>query len=196
MDPNDAVHLIKRCLAEDWDVLTFATAHQGDHATDDLDPKLAYNRKIENVSTIMKLVPRMQEIQLGDVKFRNTDSHARKGLVEGDYVRNTTKIRELLHSRMAATVAYARNLNVDKLLNFTKPLRDPVHGGINFHLNEFLYAVLPYWESRAKDLTPAARQIISPLAIMVKDQVDQILQGMGNIDLGDVEVEASPGAKR
>ena len=51
-----------------------------------------------SVSTIMKLVPRMQEIKLGDVKFRNTDSHARKGIMEGDYVRNTNKIRELLAS--------------------------------------------------------------------------------------------------
>ena len=47
-----------------------------------------------------------------------------------------------------------------------------------------------------KDLTPAALQIKSPIAIMVKDQVNQILQGMGIIDLGDVEVEASPGAMR
>lgn len=192
MDPNDAVHLIKRCIAEDWDVLTFATQHQADHATDDLDPNLPYNRKIENVSTILKLVPRMQEIELGDVKFRNTDSHACKGLMEGDYVRNTTAIRDLLYRRKDATVAYAQTLNVDELLKFTEPLRDPLHGGTNFNLKEFLYAVLPHWENLAKDLTPAPRQIKSPIIIVVKDQVDQILQGMGNIALDDVEVQAAP----
>lgn len=126
--------------------------------------------------------------------------------MEGDYIRNTAKIRELLRSRMAATVAYAQTLNIDELLKFTEPLRDPVHGGTNFNLKEFVYAVLPYWENLAVDLTPAARRITSPIAIMVKDQVDQILQGMEIITIedevveapGDVEVEVveAPGAKR
>jgi hypothetical protein len=177
MGPNDAVHLIKECLAEDWDVLTFAAPLQGDHATDDLDPTLRYNRKIESVSTILKLVPRMQEIKLGDVKFRNAESHAPKELVEGDYIRNTNAIRELIRSRTAATVAYARNLDVKELLEFTEPLRDPVHGGTNFNLRDFLYAVLPYWESRAKDHTPAACQLVCPIAKTVAAQVNQLLQG-------------------
>ena len=182
MDPNDAVHLIKECLAEDWDVLTFARAHQGDHATDALDPEYPYNRKIENVATILKLVPRMQEIKLGDVKFRDTNSYFRKRFMEGDFDRDTTLICELLYRRKDATVAYARTLNVDDLLEFTEPLRDPVHGGTNFPLKGFLYTVLPFWENLAKDLTPAPIQVNCPIGLAVKDQVDQILEkGNGNI---------------
>lgn len=180
MTPEEAVHLIKMALSEEsWDICVFAQIHQGDHKTDDTDPSLPYNRKTDGYTAIGQLVRRLQEAKLGDIKFRNGENHFRKTHMEGDWVRRMQQFRELRARRHKATRKYASTINVDDLLEFTQPLREL---GVNFNYKEFLYAVLPYWEDRARDLTPPARAITSPLMVQLTERVNFLVSGCDDED--------------
>lgn len=95
--------------------------------------------------------------------FLTGSGHTRKTSENQDIARANLRTSRLLReSRMEATEAYAQTLDVTDIVEFTDFLRDPVHGGVNFDLKGFLWAVLPYWEHKAKLLRPNPTPPSSP----------------------------------
>lgn len=171
--PNNAVHLIGMALTENWDVYDLCSRLQADHATDDWDEDVLYNRKTNSYSQIRYHTYRFQEILLGDLQFIEIGEHQAKTREEGDNKRSEPAFRALYESRHQRTVEYARKLDISALEEFTAPTRDPDYGGFNFDLHSFLITVLPYWEAKAKVIVYKNPNLASPFLKDLHQKVQQ-----------------------
>lgn len=135
---NDSVH-------------KFASLFQGDHSTEDKDGNLPYNSKLIKMCNILDPTEFLQETELGKVQYVTPNMHVAKTIKEGDTSRGQKMNAPAAdyQRRLASTINYRNNLDVDKLQKLTGFVHHE-----QFDFRKYLYWMLKIWEDQNSIVSP------------------------------------------